>query len=347
MNGSPKYFVAALLAALLTACGGGVGQSDDRELKSVVSFGDSLSDVGTFSPNAASVMPQGVTAKFTTNGVGQTIWVENIAARVGAVMVPYQTALTPPSPLTPTVTTLGGNGYAVGGGTAFATTTTQVVPNVNYKITEQVDDFLARNGSFRNDQLVLVWIGGNDIAAALQAGAGATAVVQGAASTTIQQIARIAAAGGRYIIVNNAPDIGKTPRIAAAGSTAVAGARALAQAFNAGLAAGIQALNNPNIVLVDIFALFDDAVANPAQYGFTNVTAPGCADVLGPSVPANDPRQAQNPVNNSLFCTTSTLAAPEANTRYLFADTFHPSTGGHLAVTNKVVQTAAGRVPGF
>lgn len=326
-----RFLLSFLFAAALTSCGGDNGPflSDSRSIKTVVSFGDSLSDVGTFAPNAATVMPQGVTAKFTTNGVGQTIWVENIAAKLGSVISPYQSALTPPG-VPATYSIVGGNGYAVSGARAIRGPD-QTATQLNLAVSEQVSAYLANNGSFHDDQLVLFFIGGNDIAFALQSGAGA-AYVQQAVSVAVAQIARIASSGGKYIVVNNVPDIGKTPLFAAAGPAASAGATALTKLFNAGLANGVQSLNNSNIVLVDIFALNTDATANPAKYGFVNVTTPACANL-----PERGPL---NPANTALFCTTSTLVTPNANSTYLYADGFHPTTASHRLIAEAVVSAA-------
>lgn len=332
MKRTQSALCALFVMSVLTACGGGDNGplvSDSRSFKSVVSFGDSLSDVGTFAPNAATVQPQGVTAKFTTNGVGQTIWVENIAASLGTTISPYESALTPPN-IPGTYTILGGNGYATGGARAIRGPD-QTDKNLNLAVGEQVDAYLARNGSFRQDQLVLFWIGGNDVAFALQSGAGA-AYIQQAVAAAVGQIARIAANGARYIIVNNVPDVGKTPLVASLGATASAGATLLSQGFNAGLAAGIKSLNNPNIVLVDVYSLNADAAANPAKYGLVNTTTPACANI-----PTAGPF---NPVNNSLFCNTSTLVAANANNTYLYSDVFHPTSGVHKLISNTAINAA-------
>ena len=50
-------------------------------------------------------------------------------------------------------------------------------------------------------------------------------------------------------------------------------------------------------------------VANPAAFGFTNVTGVACTTA------------------SSLICTPSTLVAPNAALTYVFADAVHPTTG--------------------
>jgi phospholipase/lecithinase/hemolysin len=78
----------ALAAALLAACGGGGSDAPDTPPPSTpgnftafISFGDSLSDAGTYSPAPAQFGIQA--GKFTTNSATSTIWVENLATALG------------------------------------------------------------------------------------------------------------------------------------------------------------------------------------------------------------------------------------------------------------------------
>ena len=86
---------AVFSAALLVACGG----SDEGPpttkgtFTAVVSFGDSLSDVGTYAPAtslAGNGAPPYFGGKFTTNGATSTIWVENLAGTLGLVVTPAE-----------------------------------------------------------------------------------------------------------------------------------------------------------------------------------------------------------------------------------------------------------------
>src|SRR5262249_7541472 len=83
----------------------------------------------------------------------------------------------------------------------------------------QIDEFLARgSGAADPNALYAVWAGGNDFlqnVAAFNAGQITAAQLQanvlGAATSEIQQIGRLQAAGARYILVFGLPDIGGTP----------------------------------------------------------------------------------------------------------------------------------------
>ncbi len=69
-----------------------------------------------------------------------------------------------------------------------------------------------------------------------------------------------------------------------------------------------------NVVTLDMTSFITEAIADPASFGFTNVTGQAC----------NTP--------SSLPCTTAELAAPGAEHAFLFADSVHPTTGGQDAI---------------
>ena len=77
MNGFTKFgAVSSLLLALLAGCGGG---DDKVAFTSVVSFGDSLSDVGTYKVGTVAALNGG---KFTVNGTGGNVWTEVLAEKL-------------------------------------------------------------------------------------------------------------------------------------------------------------------------------------------------------------------------------------------------------------------------
>ena len=96
--------LAGLAALLLAACGGsdpyipGSGSPEGApttkgSFTAVVSFGDSLSDVGTYAPATSLTgdgQPPYFGGKWTTNGPGGTVWVENLAAALGLVVTPAE-----------------------------------------------------------------------------------------------------------------------------------------------------------------------------------------------------------------------------------------------------------------
>ena len=257
-------------------------------------FGDSLSDAGSFKP----VLPPG-TGKFTTNP--GPIWAEVIAQRYGFTATPANQ---------------GGNDYAEGGARVSQLPGVPNIPPTGTAtpVTTQVQTFLGK-GAVNSGALYSVWAGANDVFFQLglaAAGAATPAQVQAnlatAATQLVQQVGQLNAAGARYIIVWNVPDIGKTPFGVGSGQGATI--TALSSFYNSTLSAGLDALH-VDVIRLNIFALLNEAIANPAAFGFTNVTTPACTTA------------------SSLICTSATLVAPNAAQTYLFADTVHPTTAGH------------------
>lgn len=68
-----------------------------------------------------------------------------------------------------------------------------------------------------------------------------------------------------------------------------------------------------NVIRANVNALFAEALANPAAFGFSNVTGPACGG------------NAASGVNSSLVCSSSQIGSET----YLFADDRHPSPQTH------------------
>ena len=164
--------------------------------------------------------------------------------------------------------------------------------------------------------------------------------------------------GAERILVLNAPGITNTPRfqmvlggIAAAygGGATGAGARAQSEAlfkswveaFNSRLATLVA--NDKRIVLVDFYTAFNDQIANPAQYGLTNVTTPAC--------PITGMGSDGLPLYNFQTCTAAALSAmtPPAGATggsnwwqtYAFSDGFHPTPLGYQLMSQLVAKSLA------
>ena len=164
--------------------------------------------------------------------------------------------------------------------------------------------------------------------------------------------------GAERILVLNTPGITNTPRfqmvlggIAAAygGGATGAGARAQSEAlfkswveaFNSRLATLVA--NDKRIVLVDFYTAFNDQIANPAQYGLTNVTTPAC--------PITGMGSDGLPLYNFQTCTAAALSAmtPPAGATggsnwwqtYGFSDGFHPTPLGYQLLSQLVAKSLA------
>ena len=164
--------------------------------------------------------------------------------------------------------------------------------------------------------------------------------------------------GAERIVLLNTPGITNTPRfqmvlggIAAAygGGATGAGARAQSEAlfkswveaFNSRLATLVA--NDKRVVLVDFYTAFNDQIANPAQYGLTNVTTPAC--------PITGMGSDGLPLYNFQTCTAAALSAmtPPAGATggsnwwqtYAFSDGFHPTPLGYQLMSQLVAKSLA------
>ncbi len=375
----------ALAAALLAACGGGdpdvpgsgspAGAPTTRgTFTSVVSFGDSLSDVGAYTP--ATVIPGTnppvyIGGKFTTNSATGTVWVENLATTLGLTVTAAEvgfagTSVKCPAAAVPalasTCTAYGQGGARVtdpnGVGKASGALTVPVVT--------QIDNHLARFGNFQSSDLILVWAGNNDAfvqfaafgaaAAQIQAQAatGAISVDEAnrqlfAAQTAAQEGMKVAALelagyvrtkilanGGKYVAVMTLTDIADTPF----GGSLPANVRpvltSLSEIFNLWLREG---LTGQPVGIIDTFAASKSVLANAAALGLTNTTTPACDAAAISAITSG-----QITDGSSLFCNSTVgapyygLAAGASATTYLFADGVHPTTGGHKAISDDIAR---------
>jgi outer membrane lipase/esterase len=198
-----RWHISALAAAALIVAGCGGGNTDSPLASRVVVFGDSLSDVGTYTSATSLTTTPGAApyfgGKFTTNTFTEyalapagtarqpntstaSTWVEWISARLG---VPLTTAMagfgpdTPQTrvrcPVTRTAPALAGSctGYAQGGSRV---TNPAGIGNPNgngingaspaaitLPMVTQVADHLTAFTSFSGDDIVFVFGGNNDV----------------------------------------------------------------------------------------------------------------------------------------------------------------------------------------
>jgi len=372
---------SAVAALLLAACGGGdpevpgsgspSGAPTTRgTFSAVVSFGDSLSDVGTYAP-ATSLAGNGTApyfgGKFTTNDATATVWVENLATSLGLLVTPAEVGFAGSSVKCPAAATpvLAGTCTAYGQGGARVTDPNGIGKTtgaLTVPVVTQIANHLARFGSFKDSDLILVYAGNNDVfvqfstfaatAAQVQADVAAGTITADQANTALfnaqtvaqaqmklaaQELAmyvrnEILAKGGKYVAVMLLSDTADTPF----GNSLPASARTvltdLSRIFNLWLRDG---LTGQPVQLIDTFTLFKDGYTNPAKYGITNNTVPACdaakiSAITGGAVTDG----------SSLFC-SATAGAPYNGLRadadvqtWQFADSVHPTTGGHKIISD-------------
>ena len=288
-----------------------------QEYTSVVVFGDSLSDSGNVAQ--ARGLPPGTS--FTTNP--DPVWPEVLAQALGVS---------------------GRNSAAGGTNHAFGGACVDPAASCNYpapSLGQQIDLYLSGRPAGRADPdaLYAIWGGGNDIETILQPNPGIAAVdpraaVPAAAQALVDHVRRLRTAGARHVVVLNLPDLGATPlaRLAALANPAAAGAFSnVTTLYNGTLDAGLRSLGT-GIVPVNVFALANEALQDPAAFGLTDVRGTACSPV-GPNA-------------NSLICGPAGSGAPltyepGANRNHLFADLQHPTGAVHDMIANVVASTLA------
>jgi len=374
----------ALAAALLAACGGGDpdvpgsgspsgAPTTPGSFTAFITFGDSLSDVGTYSPAPAQFNIQG--GKFTTNGPTGTVWVENVAATLGLPVTPAEVgfdgqSVKCPAALQSTVPAIQRSCTAYGQGGARVTDPNGIGRDpatgagaLTVPVVTQVANHLANpafGGRFADTDLIMVYAGNNDVfvqfgtfaakAGQIQAQAAAGQITvdqanallfqaQTEAQEAMKQAAielatlvrsEILAKGGKYVAVMTLSDIADTPF---GNSAQVAPARTvltdLSRIFNLWLR---ESLTGQPVQIIDTFAMFKDLTARATALGFTNIALPACDIGKIATATANVITD-----GSSLFCDGNLLMTTplqaDANT-WFFADSVHPSTGGHKAISD-------------
>lgn len=311
----------------------------------VVSFGDSLSDVGTYKVSTLAAVGGG---EYTVNAATGKNWTE-VLSRQLFVTAPCaaQTGLNsviPGIPAVPVTNHAECNNYAQGG----ARVTNPVGPGNLYTypadsggalgqmtdpVINQINRHLAKTGgSFSGKELVTVLAGGNDVFMNLAVVAGTAAATGndpaavGAASANAvaamgQAGAELAAdiknlivgKGARYVVALTLPDVSQTPFAASKGANTQALVSAMVTTFNAQLTAGLQGVNR--VMVADAYAQGRLQNQYPSVFGLSNTTDMAC-DLSKTILPT------------SLVCTGNTLIAGDTS-HYEFADGVHPTPYAH------------------
>ncbi len=280
------------------------------DFSQVVVFGDSLSDAGNISlASAPQIQPP---LRFTTNP-GKTA-AELVADGLGH---PVSASLA------------GGTDFAFGG--AGLVNNVAAVPT----LPQQLQTYLAATGGRADpNALYQVWGGANDIFYLTASSTDPTVLANGTAKAAITEVGllgQLKAAGARYVVVYNLPDIGKTPSATAQGAAASAGATQLSVLYNSTLSSGLSQLSSQglNVVPVNTYGLINEVIANPGAFGFSNVTAAACG-LTSSSVKCG-------PQGSGLPYTY----AAGTDQSYLFADGVHPTAAAHRLLSQVVLAELA------
>jgi phospholipase/lecithinase/hemolysin len=273
-------------------------------------FGDSLSDTGNVSLATFGTVP--VSPPYADRSFSNgPVWAQDVAQSIGLP------ALMP--------SLAGGTDFAFGGAESGQTQVHALNPT---DLPSQFAQFQAQVPSPQPGALYAVWIGSNDV----------LDIADNPSLTPDQQQANVAAAvsneasvidglvahGAQNLLVLNVPDLGQTPHEQARGSVAAQSAQSLAALYNQDLAQALQPLEasgQARIDLVDTFSALNQAVTNPSEFGFTNVTSPVWTGNLTDS-------------------NSGTLQATgAAQNQFLFFDSLHPTAQTHALLASGIEQS--------
>jgi len=231
-------------------CGGARGGG----ITGIVSFGDSLSDVGNdyiASGGTEPPSPPYYQGHFS-NG---PIWLEYLAKDLGV-----------PAP-TPYLSPAGGSDYAFGGaetGPGYSNFMGYQIPNID----TQIGAYLSTHTPSPT-QLFTIWGGANDVLF------GSSPNPQTSAANIAEEITTLANAGAKQFLIPNLPPLNLTPYALSSSTAVQAGLAQFTVGFNYYLGLELPLLQQSlgvQIHEMDVNSLFYAVVADPGKYGFTNVT---------------------------------------------------------------------------
>lgn len=251
----------------------------------VYTFGDSLSDTGNAfqaTGNQIPPSPPYFQGRFS-NG---PIWVEYLTQSLGL----------------PTTSQFN---LAFGGATTGNNNTINpALPGLQ----TEIGGYIASNPPVNDNALYIVWAGANDY---LGGGITDPTIPLNNLATAVTSLANF---GAKNILVVNLPDLGRLP---GTNNTPFATPlNTISQAHNFGLATTLNQLqtnlgSNVNLISFDVNALFNQAINNPQDFSFTNVTESCLVGIIVCSNPDE----------------------------YLFWDAIHPTTVGHQFIASSAYET--------
>jgi phospholipase/lecithinase/hemolysin len=249
---SAKTTRSVVIVIGMIACA--VGRAQGDQITGIVSFGDSLSDVGNDYLASGGTQPSPAAdysnGRFTNGGN----WLDYLAHDLGVAA--------------PVASLAGGSNYAFGGASTGTGTTTfapgEAVPNVGTQIGMYLSTHTPTSG-----ELFTIWAGANNLLIGNQM----NPLVP--AQDIANEITTLAAAGAKQFLIPNLPLLGQIPISSGLSAAQQQALNAWSVGFNQALqseATMLSASLGVQIHLVNIQGLFQQVLANPANFGFTNVT---------------------------------------------------------------------------
>ncbi|MGC3872907.1 autotransporter domain-containing protein [Halomonas sp. GXIMD04776] len=331
-----KLLSCRLGRGYLLALGLGLTSLPAGAYSELIVFGDSLSDSGQFPDIERLLLGEPGSLRFTNRESPY-----RPPAAYGEVSTQRLAEALDLAPLLPSTSILraqlglpDGNNYATGGYTTrdILASITQPggsvveVPNLTPTLVALlaalgIDTSRSRNGYLVNagtaDPEALYYIngGGNDFFDGLVTD---PTTASAAGNRLADGVEALVAAGARTIVVSNVPDVGATPVGLQSGQRQ--GFAALSGVYNQALGERLARFDGQvDIIRLNISALFDEVVAEPADFGLAT-------DVALTGVCFSDPS-----------CESEAFGLNSANPdsgKLLFNDTVHPTTAGQQIVAD-------------
>jgi phospholipase/lecithinase/hemolysin len=264
-------------------------------------FGDSLSDSGNvFNLTGRQVPPSPYFNGRFSNGLN---WVDYLAQDLNLSPTLY-------TDLGQGISPTQGINFAFGGATSgLDNTLSPILPGLRQQI-GLFSSLVPTNQSADPNALYLLWAGNNDYLPTTS-----TFTPFDTPNTTIGNLSfalnSLAALGAKNFLVVNLPDLGMLPLTRNTSNSSRL--NTLTSLHNTSLTATLNALSttpgsNLNIKLLDVNSLLAEAMSNPEEFGFTNVTD-AC-------------------IRNS----SCVAGGQTVQNQFLFWDNIHPTTAAHQRI---------------
>lgn len=280
-----RSFTLLLTASLLsfTAYASGVDH--------LIVFGDSLSDNGNiYEASGGDIPPSPMywNGRFS-NGM---VWADTLAVDIGATL----------------------SNFAIGGATTGTANVNDAHPAGPFGgLQNEIADYTG--GTIDTLALHVVAAGSNNF---LSIPADPVAAITTGVTEILTAVGTLKAVGVTKIWLFNLPDLGLTPRLINAGLSAQG--TALTDAFNAALLGGLAQVGFTDVNVYDTAGIMREIVANPADFGLTNVTD-ACLAV---------------------GCTSDWMLDPD---EFMFWDDIHPTRAVHGIIADDLRTTAWVPIP--
>lgn len=289
--------VSALPIALLTLT---PNAAQAAQFTGLYVFGDSLSEVGNFYNLTGNTLPPSQLGYFNGRFSNSPVWVDYLAPKLG-------------------LTSDTNTNFSFPGATTGALNTT--IPGILPGLQQQVGLFTQAVPQTDPNALYIVWAGANDYLGGDQTN---PAIPVANLTSAIQALAGV---GAKNFLVVNLPDLGKVPLVSNQGAIVSEAATVLVNGHNTLLTQALTLLKpqlaaDINLIPFDVYSVVNDALTNPAKFGFTNTTD-AC---LFPSPLLFNPLPAPITV-----CSNPN--------EYVFWDSLHPTTVAHGIIGEAAFET--------